>query len=257
MTYNTDLNVIGGLRDYNLIQKSLQSHFNESDSFSDLIQQRNEFHLRTEKSRDRIEAAITSSFLLFTNQNHIDLMQGIFAENSACVMQKELIYFWQFAICNRLFFDLSVNVFMKNYFSGRVGLSKDDLIGYLKEYLVQNKAFNLKWSEITIDTLATKYLSFMTKLGFLSGKRTKTFEHIKISAESLVFFIYFAQIFEPQNKNILVNKMLPLSFVPIEDIQERFKKLSLKGFFNMNFNGVALNIELIHSYKEICNVLYR
>jgi hypothetical protein len=97
----------------------------------------------------------------------------------------------------------------------------------------------------------------MTKLGFLSGKRTKTFEHIKISAESLVFFIYFAQIFEPQNKNILVNKMLPLSFVPIEDIQERLKKLSLKGFFNMNFNGVALNIELIHSYKEICNVLYR
>ena len=253
MTYNTDLNLIGGLRDYNLIQKSLQSHFNESDSFSDLIQQRNEFHLRTEKSRDRIEAAITSSFLLFTNQNHIDLMQGIFEKNSACVMQKELIYFWQFAICNRLFFDLSANVFMKNYFSGRVGVSKDDLVGYLRE----NKALNLKWSEITIDTLATKYLSFMTKLGFLSGKRTKMFEHIKISAESLIFFIYFAQIFEPQNKNILVNKMLPLSFVPIEDIQERLKKLSLKGFFNMNFNGVALNIELIHSYKEICNVLYR
>lgn len=62
MTYNTDLNVIGGLKDYNLIQKTLESHFNKSDSFRDLIQQRNEFHLRTEKSRDRIEAAITSSF---------------------------------------------------------------------------------------------------------------------------------------------------------------------------------------------------
>jgi hypothetical protein len=35
-------------------------------------------------------------------------MQGIFEKNSACVMQKELIYFWQFAICNRLFFDLIV-----------------------------------------------------------------------------------------------------------------------------------------------------
>jgi hypothetical protein len=69
--------------------------------------------------------------------------------------------------------------------------------------------------------------------------------------------LYFAQIAEPENKNILVNKLLPLSFVPIEDIQERLKKLSLKGFFNMNFNGVALNIELVHIYKGICDVLYR
>jgi len=49
---------------------------------------------------------------------------------------------------------------------------------------------------------------------------------------------------------------LPISFIPYEDIQDRLKKLSLKGLFNMNFNGVALNIELIHSYKGICDVLY-
>jgi hypothetical protein len=91
MNYNTDLNVIGGLKDYNVIHKSLESCFNESDSFNALIQQRNEFNLRTEKSRSRIEAAINSSFLSFRNQNHIDLMQGIFAKNSSGVMQKELV----------------------------------------------------------------------------------------------------------------------------------------------------------------------
>ncbi|MGZ4042325.1 MAG: BrxA family protein, partial [Bacteroidia bacterium] len=42
----------------------------------------------------------------------------------------------------------------------------------------------------------------------------------------------------------------------IDDIRDRLKRLSLKGFFNMDFNGVALNIELTHSYKEICDVLY-
>ena len=183
-------------------------------------------------------------------------MQGIFVKHSAGVMQQELILFWQFAVCNQLFFDLSANVFMKNYFSGRVGLSKDDLVGYLKEFLTQHNSLNLKWSEITIETLATKYLSFMTKLGFLTGARTKSFQHIKISGESLILFLYFAQIHEPENKNIIINKLLPLSFVPIEDLQERLKKLSLKGFFNMNFNGVALNIELIHDYKGLCDVLY-
>ena len=46
-------------------------------------------------------------------------------------------------------------------------------------------------------------------------------------------------------------------FIPSEkDSQDRLKTLSLKGFFNMNANGVALNIELIHSYKGICDVLY-
>jgi len=50
--------------------------------------------------------------------------------------------------------------------------------------------------------------------------------------------------------------LLPISFVPSEDVQDRLKKLSLKGFFNMNFNGVALNIELTHSYKGICDALY-
>lgn len=35
MKYNTDLNVIGGLKDYNVIQKSLESYFHESDSFNE------------------------------------------------------------------------------------------------------------------------------------------------------------------------------------------------------------------------------
>ena len=40
-----------------------------------------------------------------------------------------------------------------------------------------------------------------------------------------------------------------------KEYQERLKKLSLKGYFNMDFNGVELNIELTHSYKGICDVL--
>jgi hypothetical protein len=55
---------------------------------------------------------------------------------------------------------------------------------------------------------------------------------------------------------MLKNEMLPLSFIVVEDIRDRLKKLSMKGFFNMDFNGVALNIELTHTYKEICDVLY-
>ena len=72
-----------------------------------------------------------------------------------------------------------------------------------------------------------------------------------------VIFLYFAKLYDSGNNNILSNTLLPLSFMVTEDLKDRLKKLSMKGFFNMDFNGVALNIELTHSYKGICDVLYQ
>lgn len=253
--YDTSINVIGGLKDSSVIYKAIESYFHDEDSINELISGRNEFNLRTEKSRTRVERAVKRVFLQFKNENHRDLMKSIFVGNTQ-PLEKELILFWQFSLNNRLFADISSRVFIKAYFSGRANLSKEDIIAYLKEFLAQNKRLNLQWSESTINTLSTKYLNFMTKINFLEGVRTKSFRHLKPSAESLVLFLYFAKLHNPENSDILSNDMLSLSLVTSEDIQERLKKLSLKGFFNMSFNGVALNIELNHSYKGICDALF-
>jgi hypothetical protein len=253
--YDTTINVIGGLRDCSVIYKAIESHFNEEDTLNDLISGRNEFNLRTERSRTRIERAIKRTFLQFNNQEHKDLIQRFF-QHKISLPEKELILFWQFALSNRLFREISSQVFIKAYFSGRISLSKDDIIAYLKEFLTQSKQLKLDWSESTINSLSTKYLNLMTKLNFLEGVRTKSFRHIKTSGESLVLFLYFAKLYDPENSNILQNDMLPLSFVAPEDIKDRLKKLSLKGFFNMNFNGVIMNIELTHNFKGICDALY-
>ena len=53
--YNTAINVIGGLKDCSVIFKAIDSYFSQSDSLNALVNQRNEFNLRTEKSRTRIE----------------------------------------------------------------------------------------------------------------------------------------------------------------------------------------------------------
>lgn len=253
--YDVTTIVIGGLKDFNVIYKAIDSYFSNNDTVEDLISGRNEFNLRTERSRVRIETAINQAFLQFKNQDHKDLIHSFFQSN-APRPDKELILFWQFSLNNRLFNNISSQVFIKTYLSGRTHVSKDDIIAYLKELFNQNKQLNPNWSESTINTLSTKYLSVMTKLNFLEGTRIKSFRHIKISTESLVLFLYFAKLYDPQANNILKNGMLPLSFVLPDDIRERLKKLSLKGFFNMNFNGVALNIELTHSYKGIYDALY-
>ncbi len=253
--YDTTINIIGGLRDCGLLYGAIESHFNKDDSLRELISERNEFNLRTEKSRTRIERAINESFLDFKSQDHEDLIQSIFTGN-APLHEKQLILLWQFTLSNRLFREITLQVFIKGYFSGRINLTKDDIIAYLKEFLVQNKQLELDWSESTISTLSTKYLNLMTKFNFLEGARKKSYRHTNISSESLVLFLYFTQLYAPNSSNILTNDLLPLSFVTQEDIQDRLKKLSIKGLFNMNFNGVALNIELTHSFKGICNVLY-
>jgi hypothetical protein len=252
--YNTHINAIGGLKDASVIYRAIETHLDNEGSLKELISGRNEFNLRTEQTRKRVVTAIKSSFLQFKNQDHQDLLRGIFVVNDLH-LDKELILFWQFALCNRLFREISVNVFMKSYFSGRTNLSKDDIIAYLKDFLAKNKNRNLSWSESTISTISTKYLNFMTKLNLLEGARKKSFKHIKVTAESLVLFLYFAKLYDPEKNNILANEMLLLSFVATADINDRLKKLSMKDFFNMSFDGVMLNIELTHGYKEICDAL--
>lgn len=253
--YNTAINVIGGLKDCSVIIKAIDSHFSQSDTLKELVNQRNEFNLRTEKSRIRIEREVRKVFLQFSNQEHQDLIQGIFSERVP-LQDKQLFLLWQFALNNRLFREITARVFVKTYYSGRASISKEDIIAYLKEFLRQNESLQIRWSQNTINTLSTKYLNLMSKLGFVSSGRIKSFNHICPSSEAQVAFLYFAKLYAPGASNILTNELLPISFIPYEDIQDRLKKLSLKGLFNMNFNGVALNIELIHSYKGICDVLY-
>lgn len=253
--YDTAINVIGGLRDCSVIFKAIDSHFSQSDSLKKLVNQRNEFNLRTEKSRSRIELAVRKTFLQFANQDHQDLIYGAF-QDDVPLQDKALLLVWQLALNNRLFREITVNVFVKTYYSGRASISKDDITGYLKEFLSQNSALQISWSQNTINTLSTKYLNLMSKLNFLSSGRIKSFRHIRPSSETQVLFLYFAKLFAPAMGNILTNELLPLSFIPSEDIKERLKKLSIKGLFDMNYNGVALNIQLTHSYKGICDALY-
>lgn len=253
--YDTAINVIGGLKDCSVVFKAIDSHFSQSDTLNKLVNQRNEFNLRTERSRTRIEREVRKAFLRFDNQEHQDLIHGIFSDRVP-QQDKELVVVWQFALSNRLFREITLNVFVNTYYSGRASISKADITAYLKEFLHQNDSLQISWSENTINTLSTKYLNLMSKLGFLSTGRIKSFRHFRPSSEAQVIFLYFAKLFSPSTSNILTNELLPMSFIPSEDIQEKLKKLSLKGFFNMNFNGVAINIELTHSYKGICDALY-
>lgn len=75
-TYNTAINVIGGLKDCRVIFKAIDSHFSQSNSLRELVNQRNKFNLRTEKIRTRIGREVRKAFLQFKSEGHQDLVQG-------------------------------------------------------------------------------------------------------------------------------------------------------------------------------------
>lgn len=246
--YDTNINVIGSIKDCNVIFKTIEAYFNESDSVNDLIISRNELNLRTEKSRLRITHAINSSFLFFLDNNHKNFLKKVFL-NISMIEAKYLVLFWQFAIVNRLFFDITSNVFIKTYFSGRATLPKDDITAYIKDSIKNNLFGNVNWSENTINIISTKYLNFMTKIGLLEGNRNKTFKYINLSSQSFILFLYFSKIYEPNCLNLLDNNFLPFSFVSKDKIIEKVKYLAQKGMVSMSFNGVVLKVELNVDYK--------
>ena len=252
MKYDTSVNIIGSIKDINIFFDIFNAYFSDQETSSNFIENSN--FSRTVKSRTRIISAVQKVFLRFYSQEHQDLIKGIFYSTMPD-SEKKIILLWQFVLNNRLFREISIEVFCKAYFSGRLSVSRDDIIGFLKELSpVRDK--QLSWSEKTINIMATKYISFMSKMNLLDGGRNKVFKHVRLSSELLTLFLYFAKIYQYDNNDILSNPFLPMAFIAPEDLTERLKKLSMRGLFNMNRNGVTLNIELTHSYEGICDVLY-
>ncbi|MFK5938150.1 MAG: DUF1819 family protein [Sulfurimonas sp.] len=254
--YNSDVNIIGGIPDYQLIVKAIELYTVGGGAMEDAIVRRNEFDFKTENARKRFLAAVTSTFLNFQNKDHEELITNLFSHQMSLETQ-QLILFWQFSLSNRLFYEISRDVFIKNYFSGRVSFAKEDIVAYIKDLGSTTPEMKDKFTDITINTIASKYLTVLKKLDLIEGKQKKTFKHIQVSNEALVIFLHLLKTIDPSSANILKNKYSTLSMVSPESFAERVKQLAKKDYFNMSFNGVALKIEPIHTNKRIADVLFK
>lgn len=240
--YNTDINIIGSIPDYTIVYKAIELHSKTQDALEDSIIKNNDFDFRTEKSRKRFVSALYSAFINFKNPLHKELIEKIFTSDVS-LSTKQLLLFWQFSIINPLFYEINVDVFIKNYFSGRVSFQKDDVVAYIKDLISKNPQLKDKWSELTIETIASKYLTILKKLDLLEGSSKKTFKHIQISNEALLVFIELVLVAEPNLSDFLKSKYFPLVFMSKESFLERAKELAMKGHLELSYNGTALKLE--------------
>lgn len=256
MNYNTDINIIGSIPDYHLIYLALPLLLTNQLELENILVTNNEFDFRTEKSRKRFLSALNSAFIS-KNKSVNDLASELILYLKNDEAAKAVLLFWLFSFNNKLFFELNKDIFLKYYYQGRAELPKEAVIAYIKDLISKNANFKGKWSEITIDTIASKYLTILKKLHLLEGNQKKKFCHINITDELLAVFIHLIGLLESKKSNFLEDELIAFTLISKDSILDRLKKIGKKDWIKMNYTGTSLNVEAAFNTNNIINGIYR
>jgi hypothetical protein len=256
MHYNTDINIIGSIPDYHLIYKALPLLLNDPKELETILVTNNEFDFRTEKSRKRFLSALNSAFVS-KNKTIDELASALMLNFKSDENAQAVLLFWLFSMNNKMFFELNRDVFLKYYFQGRAELPKEAVIAYIKDLISRVDDLNGKWSEITIGTIASKYLTILKKLKLLEGNQKKKFTLIRVSDELLAVFIHLINLLENRKGNFLEDDFLGFTFISKENILDRLKRIGKKDWIKLNFNGVTLQVEPVFNNNNIIDGIFR
>ncbi|TDD78562.1 DUF1819 family protein [Flavobacterium caseinilyticum] len=256
MQYNTDINIIGSIPDYHLIYRSLPLLINNPAELENILVTNNEFDFRTEKSRKRFLSLLNSAFV--SKSEAIDeLASSLMLSFKNDENAQALLLFWLFSINNKLFFELNRDIFLKYYLQGRAELPKEAVVAYIKDLISTNEDLKGKWSEITIETIASKYLTVLKKLKLVEGTKKKKFTLVRVSDELLAVFVHIISLLDNKKANFLEDDFLSFTFISKENILARLKQIGKKEWIKLNFNGVSLQVEPVFNNNNIIDGIFR
>ncbi|MBN2373588.1 DUF1819 family protein [bacterium] len=253
--YDTGINIIAGIPDLNLVIDVIGYYAQGKgrEYVIDKVFEQNIYAIRTNKSRGRFLRAINAAFLKFLNADHKTIIFVLFRQEKLLHIKRFALYI-QFAVNNALFFELSKNVFLKIYHSGRSSINNTDLVSYL--YHIREKDPEIQqWSDSTVKKVASKYLTFLKKMDFLRGAAKKEFTRFVPDDVTIVYTIYLIKALGQSSSNILKDPYIPLLMLGEADLMERIKKISLKDYFSVSTVGHDMNIDLKYPFGEIADVI--
>lgn len=241
MKINTDVNILGGLPNFEIIKPFLENE----DSKSNIDSPTN---IKTEKSVKRFERAIKSTLLTFSNNNQKDIFKT-FLLNEGNTSDSLLMLFWNASFNNNLLDNINSNIFFPAYYSGRIVLKQDEIAAYLGELKTTEKELQ-KWADSTIDITASKYLTLLKKFNLLEGGANKEIKHPFLNDKMFIYFIYWLLSIEKKT-NILKSNWLQYSFSETEFFIERALQKKFSKFFEVNYSGDKIQIRPLIEYKNI------
>lgn len=252
---NSDINIIGGIPDFNLIEVAL-AHFAKENGMLDLkelLVSNNAFDFRTESARKRFLSAVSGSILVFANDNHKVLIENLFSAPGHESLKRKAL-FWQLLLGNKLFFLISKNVYVNAYFSGRTSLAGKEVFAYLKD--LQTTLPKLKtFSDSTLDKIASKYLTILKKLEMVEGTVKKRILNVRLSEDEILFFAYLILSVDDTTRDILKNPFREFFFLEKADLVQALKNIKFMSGIDITATGEALNVNLKLSPKELMDVI--
>lgn len=253
--YTTNINIIASIPDFNLVLDVISNYAigETKEQIGERILHQNVFGIRTGKSRSRFLDGIISAFISFKSDHHESVFFSLF-KHSGLLRVKQLAIFYQFLINDNLFYDLSSNVFLKLYTAGRLSIEKNRFESYLYALRERNPEIR-QWSDSTIKTIASKYLTLLKKFNYLKGSSKKEFCNITHDDASLVYIVYLLKSLGDSEQDILKNQYTPLLMMSSKNLAERLKKISLTDFFTVTTLGYDLKVDLRYNYKEVVDVI--
>ncbi len=247
MKINTDINILGGMADWRLIITKA-----EEQRFSQLNSPEQRYSVKTEKSFNRFNSAIDGTVINFKNER-LKILVTNFLHVEDLSSDALLLLFWNSALNNELFKYVNDNAFFPAFYSGRVSLRNKELEACLKD-LKQSENELKTWSESTITTTASKYLTLLKKFGLMEGAQTKTIKHPYLPDKMLVLFIYWYCAAFPDT-DILSSSWLQYSFMEKSQFLERVLTNRIGKYVEINFNAVRLKMQPLLTYENIYDEL--
>lgn len=249
MLINTDINILGGLPDLNLISHFLFSNKNETNQPTGHYSYT---AIKTDKSVKRFEKAITGTLLHFESRNVALLVNAILSGESISY-DSLLVLFWNASKNNELFHYLNTQLFFPAFYSGRLLLKKEEVGACIKE-LKHTEDVVKQWTNVTIETVARKYLTLLKKFNLMEGGRTKKILHPYLNDKMFVLFIYWFTATEVR-PNLLESEWLSYGFSEHPIFIERVLQKKFSPFFHLSYTGDKLKIDTTIPYADIYEAL--
>lgn len=249
MNINTDLNILGGLPDWNLINVFLKESIRPLRKVASVHTYTT---IKTDKSIKRFEKAISDTLIKFQNKDIESLFREVFA-NENITNDSLLLLFWNGSFNNQLLHYLNNHTYFLAFYSGRISIKKDEVAACLKDLKERENELK-KWSDSTLQTTASKYLTLLKKFNLMHGSLNKSLIHPYLSDKMFILFVYWLTAIESK-PNFLESEWLKYSFSEKPVFIERLMQKKFANYFLLNYTGDKLKIETVIPYSNIYNAI--
>ena len=249
MNINSDINILGGLPDFNLVIQFL----NMKQTSSELDDPYHTYtSIKTDKSVKRFANAINQTFLKFEKKEVRQLVKSIL-DTESISHDSLLTLFWNASINNELLNYLNDQVYFPSFYSGRLVIKKEEVSACIKELKETEPAVKV-WTTVTIDTVGRKYLTLLKKFHLMEGSLNKTIIHPYLNDKMFILFVYWLTAVESKS-NLLESEWLKYSFCERPVFIERLMQKKFAKYFQLGYTGDKLTIETTLSYSTIYHAI--